>query len=89
MTALLFTPAEVSPAACTNLSCAWSRPSVVGGASAPSSTLDFGKASHEGYLSCSGPPFDVLDLLRAYEKEGITTGVGMYFQQEEDRCKTH
>ena len=88
VTALLFTLAEVSPAACTSLPCAWSRPSAVGGASAQSSTLDFGKASHEGYLPCSGPPLDVLDLLRAYEKEGITTGVGMYFQQEEDKCRT-
>ena len=43
VTALLFTLAEVSPAACTSLSCAWSRPSAVGGTVAQSSTLDFGK----------------------------------------------
>ena len=69
VTALLFTLAEVSPAACTSLPCAWSRPSAVGGISAQSSTLDFGKASSEGYLPHSGPPLDVRDLLRAYEME--------------------
>ena len=88
VTALLFTLAEVSPAACTSLPCAWSRPSAVGGISAQSSTLDFGKASSEGYLPHSGPRLDVRDLLRAYEMEGIRTGVGMYVQQEEDRCRT-
>ena len=85
---LLFTLAEVSPAACTSLPCAWSRPLAVGGTSAQSSTLDFGKASSEGYLPHSGPPLDVYDLLRPYEMEGITTGVGMYVQQQEDRCRT-
>ena len=41
------------------------------------------------YLPHSGPPLlDVRDLLRAYEMEGITTGVGMYAQVEEDRCGT-
>ena len=53
----------------------------MGGASAQSSTLDFGKASHEEYLPCLGLPLDVLDLLRAYEKEGNTTGVGIYFNR--------
>ena len=38
VTALLFTLAEVSPAAGTSLACAWSRPSAVGGISAQSST---------------------------------------------------
>ena len=46
------------------------------------------QASSEGYLPHSGPPLDVRDLLRAYEMEGIRTGVGMYVQQEEDRCRT-
>ena len=58
------------------------------GTSAQSSTLDFGKASSEGYLPHSGPPLDVYNLLRAYEMEGITTGVGMHVQQQEDRCRT-
>ena len=57
----------------------------MGGTSAHSSTQDFGKASSEQYLPHSGPPLDVRDLLRAYEMEGIRTGVGMYFKQEEDR----
>ena len=49
----------------------------MGGTSAQSSTLDFGKASSEGYLLHSGAPLDVHDLLRAYEIEGIRTGVDL------------
>ena len=87
VTALLFILAEVLPAACTSLPCAWSRPSAVGGTSAQSSTWTL--AGHQAKdLSHSGPPLDVRDLLRAYEMEGIRTGVGMYVQQEEDRCRT-
>ena len=87
VTALLFTLAEVSPAACTSLPCAWSRPSTIGGKSTQSTDLYFNKASSEGYLPCSGPPLDVHDLLKAFEKEGILTA-GMCFQQEEERYRT-
>ena len=31
---------------------------------------------------------DVHDLLKAFKKEGILTGAGMCFQQEEERCRS-
>ena len=49
--------------------------------------LDFGEATDEGYVVPNGPCLDPSKLLEECRKEGIQTGVGLYFIQEAARHK--
>ena len=77
ISALLFTLStlEVSPRACTSLSCGWSRPSRTGMA-VTAVELDFWKASAAGYMAPVGPALDSNKLLHECNKAGILTGAG-------------
>ena len=50
-------------------------------------SLDFGEATDEGYVVPDGPCLDPSKLLEECRKEGIQTGVGLYFIQEAARHK--
>ena len=86
ISALLLTLSEVTSKACTSMACIWSRPTSAGKAML-ATNLDFGEATDEGYVVPDGPCLDPSKLLEECRKEGIQTGVGLYFIQEAERHK--
>ena len=86
ISALLLTLSEVTSKACTSMACIWSRPTSAGKAML-ATNLDFGEATDEGYVVPDGPCLDPSKLLEECRKEGVQTGVGLYFIQEAERHK--
>ena len=69
--------------ACTSMACIWSRPTSEGKAMLATNL----EATDEGYVVPDGPCLDPSKLLKECRKEGIQTGVGLYFIQEAERHK--
>ena len=79
--ALLFTLAEVTQTACTNIKYAWSRPTT-GSKATFSSVLDFGVASQEGYFPYNGPKPPITTVLDSLSEAGCEPAIAAFLDNE-------
>lgn len=81
ISALLLTLAKVTPTACTNIRCAWSRPST-SSKSISCKGLDFGSASLNGYFLYKGPKLDIDNSLGQLDAVGCKPAIADFIKDE-------